>query len=273
MIRQSPKFSHLQNSLGRTGVGYGYSGKVSSYLVRLVSEPLSYTSMYKMGGAVARTFLDACFPLDPLESPNSSQSCISLSPSPPPHAAMTRSPVRHIAFHLFPNHDPVLASDYADFRQMSTMFGDARDVSSFTLENGLPSYDLPLFNWGSLRSIQIEEPHMFTYSTPVDKILDILAANPMLHAFVLAGNRSVREPPVQDRGGALIVRLPALRVLSLQSVDIPYVLDNIACPILEKLKLGMQSRATISVFPDADGALLDQATSSARSGTGAWRGL
>ncbi|KAG8887637.1 hypothetical protein FRB98_009252 [Tulasnella sp. 332] len=198
--------------------------------------------MYKIGGGVAQTFLESCFPLEvpQLESPDSSQSSLALSPPPKPTSrSLTRSPVRHIALHLFPNHNPGQATDFGDFRLMPSLFGDPREVSTFTLENGLPCYDMNLFNWGTLRSIQIEEPHMFSYSTPIDRVLDILAANPMLHAFVLAGNRSNRVRATEVRRMTEgIVNLPALRVLSLQSVDIPFLLDSISCPILEKLKLG-----------------------------------
>lgn len=218
-----------------------------------------FLSMYKMGGTVAKSFIDACFPDDypslsdnlDQESPESSQSSsLDISPLPSPikrHSrtiASLRSSVRHIAFHFYPSHTPgQVVPDYADFRTMPYIFGDAREVTSFTLENALPSYDLPLFNFGSLRSIQIEEPHIFAYSTPVEKILDILAANPMLHAFVLAGNKATRLPLTQGetKERESIVHLPALRVLSLQSVDIPHILDNMCCPILEKLKLGAYS--------------------------------
>ncbi|KAG9033205.1 hypothetical protein FRB95_000460 [Tulasnella sp. JGI-2019a] len=194
--------------------------------------------MYKIGGAVAQTFLQSCFPVNHRlpESPESSQSSLTLSP-PPMVRPLTRSPVRHIALHLFPNYSPGQPPDYGDFRLMPYLFGDPRDVSTFTLENGLPCYDMGLFNWGTLRSIQIEEPHMFSYSTPIDRVLDILAANPLLHAFVLAGNRSNRVAATEIQRTD-VVNLPSLRVLSLQSVDIPFLLDNISCPILEKLKLG-----------------------------------
>lgn len=221
--------------------------------------------MYKMGGTVAKSFIDACFPFenalnllddDPsLETPESSQdsSALSLSPFPSPtkinqnRSSSLRSTVRHIAFHFYPTHTPGQhVPDYADFRHMPHIFGDAREVTSFTLENALPPYDLPLFKFGTLRSIQIEEPHILAYSTPIEKVLDILAANPMLHAFVLAGNKSTRMPvvPGEMRKREEVVHLPALRVLSLQSVDIPYVLDNLCCPILEKLKLGGPSLCT-----------------------------
>lgn len=195
-----------------------------------------------MGGRVCNAFLQGCIPVssDP-ESPDSSSqsgvSSICSSPTPSITNTQSRPIARHVALNLHQNHTFDAESDMADFRSMDTLFGDAPNVTTFCLENGVPSYDLPLFYGGKLKSIQIDEPHMYSYTTPVDKVLDILAASPELHVFVLAGNKSQRDETVLMRRNTPI-RLPMLRILSLQSMDIPFILDHLIAPCLEKIKLG-----------------------------------
>ncbi|KAG8893374.1 hypothetical protein FRC01_013627 [Tulasnella sp. 417] len=195
-----------------------------------------------MGGRVANAFLQGCIPASAdLESPDtSSQSGVSSiwsSPTPSVTNSQSKPIARHVALNLHQNHSFDAESDMADFRSMDSLFGDAPNVTTFCLENGVPSYDLPLFYGGKLKSIQIDEPHMYSYTTPIDKVLDILAASPELHVFVLAGNKSQRDETVLVRRDAPI-HLPMLRILSLQSMDIPFILDHLVAPCLEKIKLG-----------------------------------
>ncbi|KAG8900460.1 hypothetical protein FRB99_006029 [Tulasnella sp. 403] len=199
--------------------------------------------IYRMGGRVARLFLEGCVPSEGAEPrcPTDPYENLDSSPSPSRSSScqlhtFTKPAARHIALNLAQNHVLNQESDLADFRSLSNLFGDAQDVTTFTLENGIPSYDLPLFSSGKLKSIQIDEPHMFSYSTPVDRILDILASSPELHVFILAGNKSHHGPSAVTRRST--IHLPLLRIMSLQSIDIPVILDSITCPILEKLKLG-----------------------------------
>ncbi|KAG9016602.1 hypothetical protein FRB90_002841 [Tulasnella sp. 427] len=205
--------------------------------------------VYRMGGRVAHAFLQGCIPApSDLDSPDVSSDSASSSvwSSPAPSLSLTSShskPIaRHVALNLHPNHAYDAESDMADFRSMDALFGDAPNVTTFCLENGVPSYDLPLFYGGKLKSIQIDEPHVYSYTTPVDKVLDILAASPELHVFVLAGNKSQRDETVLVPRPAPI-KLPMLRILSLQSMDLPFIMDHLVVPSLEKLKLGNELAA------------------------------
>ncbi|KAG8973588.1 hypothetical protein FRC05_008657 [Tulasnella sp. 425] len=200
--------------------------------------------VYRMGGRVANAFLQGCIPAssDPESPDSSSQSAVSSvwsspTPSVTLSGAQSKPIARHVALNLHQNHTFDAESDMADFRSMDNLFGDAPNVTTFCLENGVPSYDLPLFYGGKLKSIQIDEPHMYSYTTPVDKVLDILAASPELHVFVLAGNKSQRDDTILVHRESPI-NLPMLRILSLQSMDIPFILDHLVAPCLEKLKLG-----------------------------------
>lgn len=194
--------------------------------------------MYRVGGQVAKAFLQGCsLPVEDVPSPMSSQSFSSALSTPSSIITPRRPIARHIALNLVPNHSIHEESDMADFRSMCSLFGDAQEVTTLCIENGLPSYHMPLFSSGKLKSIQIDEPHMYGYSTPIDRVLEILALSPELQIFIFAGNKSTRHPPAPV-GLSGPVHLPLLRILSLQSLNIPLILSYLVCPILEKLKLG-----------------------------------
>ncbi|KAG8970876.1 hypothetical protein FRC03_000094 [Tulasnella sp. 419] len=188
--------------------------------------------MYRVGTPLTKTVLQFCRKRLPEEIPGITY---------PPSITILPTPsiLRHVAIHLESRFDEEVAEG-VDLTDMHDLFGDASGIATFCLENGIPSYDLPLFSFRGLKSIQIEEPERPGYSTPMSKIMAILAASPDLHVFILAGNKSSEDGKVDEIHGspARIISLPALRILSLQSIDIPHLLDHIRTPSLEKLKLG-----------------------------------
>lgn len=191
-----------------------------------------------MGGKVASAFLRGCVPgVDDTDNSSQethvSQQSVQSSSRPP-----FRPIARHIALNIIPaDQDSDDDQDIADFRGFHNLFGDAFQVTTFTIEHAVPSYQLPLFSSGKLKSIQIDEPRIPGYSTPIGRVLDILTQSPDLHVFVLSGNKSGRRT-VDTPANRAEIRLPHLRILSLQSIDIPTILSHITVPSLEKLKLG-----------------------------------
>ena len=154
--------------------------------------------------------------------------------------------VRHIALNLHPpSYEDEEVDNAADFRDMDDLFGPTPLLSTFRFDRCVPSFRLPVFaaSTVNLKSIEIDEPFRPGYTTPLDGVFTILAECSQLHVFLLAGNQDTSKyHETRQAMDALfagkVIHLPHLRMMSLQSVDIPFFLDHITCPLLEKLKLG-----------------------------------